>query len=361
MDWYTEDPFSSHRCSKDRVVNKFGLSLLDMCIELNVHIANGRAKGDERGEYTFINQNGHSVIDYFIMSTPMFDWIENFEVLRYDVGCHLPVVCELKWCAYCSCQDNSDSDLQIITLHEYHRCNWNSDNNVIFRNNLNEENVIESLNEISSMCTTQKMVNDIVSKLNSLLSDAARHMIYSCGGNCRKKTFQTATQPGWWEKECKQTRATKNALLNRYRKTDADDDLNSYLQAKNIFRNVVKCKKKLYQEKLRQNLSETFNCQKSFWKCVKSLGDKEQNRSTISPFSWYDHFSNLLNQPSTADGKFQDFVNGKLIDHDMNCNHCNDECADDNILDSPITFHEMQHVVTELPLGKAPGSDGLVY
>ena len=45
----------------------------------------------------------------------------------------------------------------------------------------------------------------------------------------------------------------------------------------------------------------------------------------------------------------------------MNYNHCNDECTDDNILDSPITFDEIHHVVTELPLGKAPGSDGLVY
>ena len=231
MDWYTEDPFSSHRCSKDRVVDTFGPSLLDMCMELNVHIENGRAKGDERGEYTLMIQNGHSVIDYFIMSTPMFDWIENFAVLRYDVGYHLPVECELKWCAYCSCQDNSDSELQIITLHEYHRCKWNSENNAIFRNNLNEENIIESLNEISSMCATQKKANDIVSKLNSLLSDAARHMIYNCGGNCKKKTFQAATQPGWWDKECKQTKAAKNALLNRYRKIDADDDLDNYLQA----------------------------------------------------------------------------------------------------------------------------------
>ena len=50
MDWYTEDSFNTNRSSKDRVLNKFDLSLLDWCLELDCHIVNSWVKGDERGE-----------------------------------------------------------------------------------------------------------------------------------------------------------------------------------------------------------------------------------------------------------------------------------------------------------------------
>jgi len=62
MDWYVGDDFSTERKSKDQVVNKFGVSLIEMCIEFNIHIVNGRVDGDEFGDFTFINRNGCSVI-----------------------------------------------------------------------------------------------------------------------------------------------------------------------------------------------------------------------------------------------------------------------------------------------------------
>ncbi len=96
MEWYIGEEFNVERFSKDKVVNKFGISLLEMCIELNLHIANGRVEGDNNGEFTFINRNGHSVIDYVMTSTEMFNWITSVEVLSLDVGCHFPLLCKLR-------------------------------------------------------------------------------------------------------------------------------------------------------------------------------------------------------------------------------------------------------------------------
>ena len=45
--WYTPDYFNNRRHSKDNTLSKFGKSLIDLCCEMNMHILNGRCKGDE--------------------------------------------------------------------------------------------------------------------------------------------------------------------------------------------------------------------------------------------------------------------------------------------------------------------------
>ena len=83
-DWYTLDYFNNRRHSKDNTLNKFGKSLIDLCCEMNMHILNGRCKGDEDGEITFVAAQGKSVIDFVIVETELYSYCEHFQIIDYD-------------------------------------------------------------------------------------------------------------------------------------------------------------------------------------------------------------------------------------------------------------------------------------
>ena len=68
----------SHACPR-------GKDLLDLCIEANLNILNGKTFRDLFGKYTSFQYNGNSVVDYFIVSE---DLIEG--VIYFHVHEHLP-------------------------------------------------------------------------------------------------------------------------------------------------------------------------------------------------------------------------------------------------------------------------------
>ena len=61
------------RCSSHKgAVNVFGRNLLALCQDSNLLILNGRAVGDREGNLTCRNNNGASLVDYFIASPSIF-------------------------------------------------------------------------------------------------------------------------------------------------------------------------------------------------------------------------------------------------------------------------------------------------
>ena len=97
MEWYATDNFDILRKSKDAHVNTFGKSLLNLCKEMDLHILNGRSDSDSEGEYTFVSDQGASVIDYALVPSVLFTQIENFKILLDDISNHFPIALTLKY------------------------------------------------------------------------------------------------------------------------------------------------------------------------------------------------------------------------------------------------------------------------
>ena len=58
----------NERCNEDGVINKYGRSLLNCCINTELKIANGRMFDDKGiGRYTYYSPMGTSTIDYVIL------------------------------------------------------------------------------------------------------------------------------------------------------------------------------------------------------------------------------------------------------------------------------------------------------
>ena len=93
---YPGDQFNRPRRNCDTHSNRFGKSLIDMCCEFNMHICNGRSSRDYEGNCTCTANGGKSVVDYFLASTCVFDFISDFGVEDFDMSDHFPLTCCLK-------------------------------------------------------------------------------------------------------------------------------------------------------------------------------------------------------------------------------------------------------------------------
>ena len=71
------------RNSEDKIKNKRGGEILDICKMNDLLILNGRTAGDIFGKFTCHNWNGSSVVDYFIVPYEFIDNVASFNVGEY--------------------------------------------------------------------------------------------------------------------------------------------------------------------------------------------------------------------------------------------------------------------------------------
>ena len=85
------------RNTKDKTTNSYSRPFLDMLLNNELHILNGRTIGDLFGEYTCLQPSGASVVDYFIISPDCQKHVNHMSVL--DFTCfsdHKPLMLALK-------------------------------------------------------------------------------------------------------------------------------------------------------------------------------------------------------------------------------------------------------------------------
>ena len=107
--------FHLKRKSKDcHVYNGFGLSLIDLCCEYDVHILNGRLFDDIDGNFTCISNDGLNIVDYILASTNLFELFSSFSVNEYDVSDHfITVVKEIEHWFY------QGEHIEIVPFYKY--------------------------------------------------------------------------------------------------------------------------------------------------------------------------------------------------------------------------------------------------
>ena len=98
------------RTSKDTTVNTQGRYLLDLCISSRRIIVNGRLDGDRHGNYTCYTPRGCSVVDYTLLSLPIFyrrcctSMLKTYQYIYSD---HCPIVLSVKH-GHSDCREEED-------------------------------------------------------------------------------------------------------------------------------------------------------------------------------------------------------------------------------------------------------------
>jgi len=184
------DTFDIERRSCDSVTNKFGRILLQFCQTYDMVIANGRF-GPESEQYTFMNKNGCSVIDYLIISKSMFRLINNFAVLSNSESCHFPISIALgifnaKHINNVHTEEKTRYDINAENAHVYSNCISENIDKGVF------EYVFNSLSDVDVP------IDNIILEFEKA--------IFTCSSSFKKVTkwkYKHGNKSVWFDTECK--------------------------------------------------------------------------------------------------------------------------------------------------------------
>ena len=329
------------RQSCDEIANNTGKELLRFCKTYGCLVLNGRfGKDSNVGEYTFINQNGCSVIDYFILSRSLINLIADFDVVSRPESCHLPLSMDLKGVCHFSKNGNNDS----VHCTYY---NWNTDTNVIYADNVNAYVLAGYFDELDLL------IDDDEADVNGVLN-AFENVLRQCSEDLKrtKRKSHTVFNKSWFDAACKIAKLKAVKSLKLFRTSRCVHDLKAYIRDKKSFKNMCKSKRRAYERLYLSKIEGSVNNTKLFWKQIKNLTKKQNIQPDISTVQWYDHFSSLLsvgeNDESSMNNDAINTDTGGSADFDI---------LQNIVFNSPITDDEIIEVVHRLNCKKSVAGD----
>lgn len=358
LEWFLADEFKRPRNARDLVVNDFGNSLLDLCIELGIHILNGRCYGDLNGAFTNITENGCSIVDYMIAESSVIDVVESFTVVDYPEANHLPLQCNLQLGfssdAVTSTTVSVNADCNLAQLRRF---KWKIEHRNSFINTLSDENSLVALQAVIQ--TSETNLNEAVSMFVKVLHRAAEPMEIKS-----VKHKKVSAQPKWWDAECEEMKTRKFDALRTFKASYRDCDLKNFKNMRNAFKNMCQTKSFQYKENLKERLVQCKSVPAVFWKSIKSItGQQFKQTESIPAVEWFDYFKNLLNKEVKIPYEFAVTVDDFTVSHDAECDVCAGHVLGDDemqLLNAQITTAEILNCVKNMSNGKAPGVDGVV-
>lgn len=303
------------RHSQDNILNEKGKLCINLFDLFGLIILNGRYKGDFGGSFTY-EGNGNSVIDYCVSSLDNIGFISEFLV---DNNCmnysdHIPIIIKLEL----SFERISESTNLISKVK------WNENKKYQYYTSIDSKLLEEDSLEIFDIV---KIIKESASKIN-----------FKNHNNFKGKIYKEK----WFDKQCEYLRMKALNLLKMYRKSNYSQSIKLLLKSTN------KEVKRTYSEKkekyIKQSAEELKYIKTSdkWWDWVKRF--KRSNQSSICAVNSSQcalYFEKLLNcPPESILYSCSNFVQ-------------NEE------LDGPYILLELESVLKNLKVNKAPGSDSV--
>jgi len=334
-----ENDIGIKRSNNDEIVNKNGRTLLTFCKTNRCYIANGRfGKDANKGEFTFVNENGCSTIDYFILSKDLLSLITDFEVISEVESSHLPVYLKLK-------------SFVNISLTEQ---NYGHTPDSIVKYNIdirNSDAYFQTLYEnIENGCFDEfeKELHNPESSTDKVLS-IFENTVMNCSEKFKKSKKNKNFKPNrdWYDKQCKLKKLSVRANHRAFRLSRNVNDLNIYLTSKKDYKYLCRDKKRSYYQEITKRIEDSIHNSKNFWYELKHIVNKPSVQNNISLSAWHEHFKSLFAISRTTDE----------TDHiDPDTERMQAPITDDfnsELFDSCITDKEILDAVDQLDIKKS--------
>ena len=343
---YVVSSFNTPRKSKDLHgdVNNHGHSLLHLCQTHDIHIVNGRMNGDECGEITCYTKNGCSLVDYTIATPGMFKVFNKYEILMKDEYTHLPQAFILEMNSVCTENPVTSTNTVGKTRDRY---KWSE----LSFEKLFSDQVNNLINDFHVYITKSDVTNAV-----SALTDA---LTFVCNKIKTKRNRAKQVKSPWFDDELNELRKVKFKWLKMSRLEHSQNTLLQYRKIRNKYKNLVKQKKMQHKLNIRRKLESCISSS-DFWREIHSLRSGKRCINNITPESWKEYFSVLLNEQNVLDEMFCTRVQEYMSWHDANCQDCiNGHAETDLDLNCDITLGDVDEVILKLECNKAPGLDSI--
>lgn len=335
------------RNNYDKLTNKSGKSLLELCRSLGLYIVNGRIRGDSFGCYTFNSFLGNSTVDYFITD------IDPVHLRAFTVSPQTPLSDHCNITLYLRRTHSNESHRQpshLLKLQPPYK--WTNNSTENYQNAIESQTIKLLLEKFILNTYSQNKLG-----INLALSDITK-IFHQSASMCNLKNKSSKRKPKntkemWFDSECKNIRTTVRNLSNqKHRDPDNEELRHQYHEALRLYKQTLRVKKEEHTEQLFQAMEESINTS-NFWNNWNTLYRPQQEDLVIQNGNiWRTHFENLYKTTETNPARNELKTKLEILKENIKDNQ--------NPLDFPITVNELTDRLHALKPNKACGIDGIL-
>ena len=276
---YCPDFEEISRVSKDNsVCNSNGVKLLELCRETGVRIVNGRVGSDKNvGQFTCVNFQGRSLLDYILSPKPMFNLFDTFIVHDpsvYSDHCMLSLTLSLVFERF---------TIESNEVPQF-KCVWQETD---FVEKLTCDKMVEKLATferkiLNCSNVNTDFINDIVLEFTNVINDIfSRNISHKID-----PPKDNRINMSWCSEECEDRRQDILRLLNEYRQNDSNENRKRMVQARKLFKSCArKCRLNHDKEQTTRLLANKHNNVKAYWKLLKGASNTNDPNISCSEFA----------------------------------------------------------------------------
>ena len=331
---FSDDDSECRNNSDSVVVSPHSTLFLDLVINNQLKILNGRTLGDTTGKATCHKWNGSSAVDYFVASTWIRDKVDSLQVLNFNsYSDHCPLLLKLSTNQHLSA---SSSLFHFDSMPN--RFKWNNGSATEFMKTIQLPALSKKLDTIleKSYPLTDSGNADISNELTNVLLEAAEISLK------RAKPPKKLPHKKWFDRDCFGSKRNLNRLANRLGDKPENSTLRSVYQSeRNKHTRLILDKRQSFLHRLNQSIEDGHVLD---WKKFNQL--KQENESTP-----------LLDKYDLA--SFYEFFTG-LYMKDLSLNSAPSSVvttSESSILNDPITPLDLQTATKGLKCGKSCSAD----
>lgn len=301
------------------MTNAQGRTLLNFVEDFGGIILNGRTTGDTDGEYSFCGAMGSSVIDYFICSWNLLQYVQELTIPTKIYSDHMPVCLGMRIPSIGAVGN---------AISPWRRMYW--DDRYCAKYNINLRNSVERQHPDNS-----SPINEGVLSLTNMIRSARPDVE-------NRRVFEPTQR--WFDWACYRQRKLVRKYFRRYKESHNEENRRIYYSSRAKFRRLCARKKLEYHNDNLGRLDNVSNS-KEWWDLSNSLRKRNPApRGNLTADEFLVHFSAAFRA------------------------HCETEAISwcmpyfiNPLLDSPFEFCELNAVVANLKDNKTPGFDGVPY
>ena len=286
------------------------------------------------GDFTFINTNGMSVVDYLLLNNNDICIINEFEILPMnDFSDH----CALYFCIErikppFESRDNIPADDQFIA--------WDDSRADIFRRLLLDDS--DTLLRL-----TDDVNNNSIDQTVELFTTYIQQHAFNVFGKRKKPAMNSSPslkRNKWFNKECFDAKKEFHKTRNMFLRNKSNENKLNFLIKKREYNKIKKKRKKQYKRKEGEKVSKLAKKDpKTFWKNIKSQYKTSNGNTEIPITDMYTHFNDLYGAEAQNQQRDAGFISDQYDDY----------------LDAPFTEDEIKSAVFAQKNSKSPGIDHL--
>ena len=338
----------SVRNNYDKITNRNGKELLQLCRSLSLYIANGRIRGDSFGRYTYSSSLGSSTVDYAITD------LDPFSLRAFTVKQQTPF------------SDHNQIKIYLKRPHSKQPCPNSSKLYNITTNYRWMQSRLPAYQEAMSSHETQEHLNSFlahaypsrkegVNLATKHITNIFHYVAQQSSLPLQKPNPKKRKQEKWFDSECKSMRKKLRQLSNQKHRDPDNQDLRiQYGDTVKEYKQTLRFKKE-HHLKNQINLIEDSINSNSFWDHWRTLNKNNNTNNDLAIQDgdiWINHFKDLYQETHITPKRdqLQDKLNQlETIIKDYQ-----------NPLDYEITEKELDQKLKNLKCRKACGPDGIL-